>query len=636
MKLILFALSALLIPFSCFCAPKGEYAASGINPELLANANAVLRVYDKEVEIKSPTEVVIRKHYVVTVLKKQGAHYASCSESFSKLEKVEKLKGYIYDKDGVLQLKIRESDFSTDAVSVEPGYYDDEKERNYQCSNRECPYTVEFFTETKQIHTFFLPEWIVRPAYDVAVEESHYKLTAPSSFPVRYKSINGTLNAEISKEDEKNVYSWSVKDVKAERPEYLASEEFDGSPVLMVAAEEFMLGTYKGNTRSWKDFGKFIYDLNKDRDELTDEKKAEILQLVQNVSDPKEKISILYKYLQEHVRYVSIQYGVGGWQTLDAKFVCSNGYGDCKALSNFMNSILKVAGITAYQVVIYAGRHDAVKMPLDFVEPVFNHVILCVPLQKDTVWLECTSRDLPPGYLSSFTANRDALMITPEGGVVVHTPQYGLDVNVIAHKITGTLNSDGSMSLDMNNSYSGIPAEGLIGWSYLNEQQKDRFINSKFQFPSYTTSAYDLVRTDKPFLLHLDEKAGLSVQSAISKMGDYQLLNIDLDPVNLPFQVEAAERKKSFFLPAYCRILDTFELALPTTVFVKALPENMDAPSPFGACHWQIEEKNGKLIASRTIQLNKGEYKAEQYSDYEAWIDKLHGQKYYKVVLQNK
>jgi hypothetical protein len=119
-------------------------------------------------------------------------------------------------------------------------------------------------------------------------------------------------------------------------------------------------------------------------------------------------------------------------------------------------------------------------------------------------------------------------------------------------------------------------------------------------------------------------------------MGDYQLLNIDLDPVNLPFQVEAAERKKSFFLPAYCRILDTFELALPTTVFVKALPENMDAPSPFGACHWQIEEKNGKLIASRTIQLNKGEYKAEQYSDYEAWIDKLHSQKYYKVVLQNK
>jgi hypothetical protein len=636
MKRIVFTLSAVIASFLCFSAPKGDYAASNIDPALLANADAVYRISDEEVEIKSPSEVMIRKHYAVTVLNKRGAKYASCSESFSKLETVEKLRGYIYDKDGALKQKIKESDFGTIAVSLKPGYYDDDKAKEYNCSIREYPYTVEFFTETRQTHTFFLPEWIVRPAYDVAVEESHYRLTAPSDFKIRYKSFNATLNADISKDEDKNVYSWTSKDIKAERPEFLVSEEFEGSPVLMIAPEEFILGTYKGNMSSWKSFGKFLYDLNKDRDELTEDKKAEILQLIQNVTDPNEKISILYKYLQEHVRYVSIQYGVGGWQTLDAKFVCSNGYGDCKALSNFMYSILKVAGITAYPVVIYAGTHDAVKMPLDFVEQVFNHVILCVPLQKDTVWLECTSRDFPAGYLGSFTADRDALMVTPEGGVVVHTPGYGLDVNVIAHKITGILNTDGSMNLQMNNFYSGIPAEGLIGWSYLNEQEKDRFINSKFQFPSYTTTAYDLVRTDKAFLLHLNEKAGLAVQGAISKMGDYQLLNIDLDPVRLPFQIEATERKKSFYLPACWQILDTFEITLPPAASVKALPEDMDAPSPFGECHWRIEERNGKLFAARTIQVNQGEYKAEQYSDYEAWIDKLHSQRYYKVVLQSK
>jgi hypothetical protein len=134
----------------------------------------------------------------------------------------------------------------------------------------------------------------------------------------------------------------------------------------------------------------------------------------------------------------------------------------------------------------------------------------------------------------------------------------------------------------------------------------------------------------------LDEKAELSVDNATSKMGDYRLLNLDLDPVRLPFQVGVTERKKSFSLLTSYQTLDTFEIALPSNVSILSLPEDMNFSSPFGLCHWKVEEKNGKLLASRAIQLYKGEYKAEQYSDYETWIDKLHSQKYYKVVLQSK
>ena len=47
--------------------------------------------------------------------------------------------------------------------------------------------------------------------------------------------------------------------------------------------------------------------------------KAEILKLIEGASTNLEKIEILYRYLQENTRYVSVQLGIGGWQTFDAR-----------------------------------------------------------------------------------------------------------------------------------------------------------------------------------------------------------------------------------------------------------------------------------------------------------------------------
>ena len=48
------------------------------------------------------------------------------------------------------------------------------------------------------------------------------------------------------------------------------------------------------------------------------------------------KAEALYRYLQERMRYVSIQYGVGGFQPFSAKDVDKWNYGDCKARNNFV------------------------------------------------------------------------------------------------------------------------------------------------------------------------------------------------------------------------------------------------------------------------------------------------------------
>ncbi|WP_315822798.1 hypothetical protein [Paraflavitalea speifideaquila] len=86
-----------------------------------------------------------------------------------------------------------------------------------------------------------------------------------------------------------------------------------------------------------------------------------------------------------------------------------------------MYAALKAVGVKSYPALISA---DYNKEPLDPSFPMsgFNHVILCVPQPKDSIWLECTSKTNDFGVLGSFTENRNALLITEDGGALVTTP----------------------------------------------------------------------------------------------------------------------------------------------------------------------------------------------------------------------
>ena len=58
-----------------------------------------------------------------------------------------------------------------------------------------------------------------------------------------------------------------------------------------------------------------------------------------NETDPIEKAKIVYKYMQEKTRYISVQVGIGGFKPMLAKDVDRLGYGDCKALSNYTKAL---------------------------------------------------------------------------------------------------------------------------------------------------------------------------------------------------------------------------------------------------------------------------------------------------------
>jgi transglutaminase-like putative cysteine protease len=380
---------------------------------------------------------------------------------YDRLRKITVFDGTLYDANGQQLKKVKNKDIK-DYSAVQNNMLDDNRIKVYDFNYRVYPYTVEYEVEIKFNNTYIFPAWVPLSSEELSVEGSSYTLIVPLNYIVRHKAFNYKGEPESTTEKNKKVMKWKVSGLSAIKIPYASPQWNELTTMVFFAPSDFEMEGYKGNASTWQEFGKFSLALNTGRDKLPETISQKVRELTNGVAEPKEKIKVLYNFLQQNTRYISIQLGIGGLQPFEASFVAQKGYGDCKALSNYMYSLLNAAGIKSYYTLVNGGRDISDKyMVEDFPSDQFNHVILCVPLSRDTMWLECTSQTEAAGYMGGFTGNRKALLITENGGVLVATPRYGLKENTQLRTIKAKLEADGTLKMDIAASYKGVQQDFL-------------------------------------------------------------------------------------------------------------------------------------------------------------------------------
>ncbi|MBO9684270.1 MAG: DUF3857 domain-containing protein, partial [Flavisolibacter sp.] len=515
--------------------------------------------------------------------------------------------------------------------------FDDNRVKVLDFTNQFYPYTVEFETEVKYNNTYMLPDWFPQQNEKLSVESSSYSFIAPADYTIRFKAFNYEGLPSSSVEKNKQIKTWKVTGLAAVKKLFASPTWNELTPSVYFAPSKFEMEGYKGNGSTWQDLGKFPLALNQGRDKLPDDIIQRVADLTKNINDEKEKIRVLYNYLQQNTRYISIQLGIGGLQPFEASFVAKKGYGDCKALSNYMYSLLKAAGIKSHYTLVKGGRDlDDKYLVEDFPSDQFNHIILCVPLSKDTVWLECTSQTESAGYMGDFTGNRKALLITEDGGKLVSTPHYGIKENIQVRIIKGKINSEGALVMNVTTNYKCLQQDEKS--ALINQLSKDKvrkYLQEDLELSTYEVSNFKYEQK-KNILPEIDEHLDVVVDNYATITGKRLFITPNILSRGGMKLSDEEERKVDFVLDYEFRDEDNYEIEIPEGYSLEAMPQDVALKTKFGSYSCTTKLDGNKIIYHRIREQFGGRFPARDQKELAKFFEDIYKADRARMVLVKK
>ncbi|WP_316777542.1 DUF3857 domain-containing protein [Pedobacter antarcticus] len=606
-----------------------KYDSSNIPADLSKNAAVVVRNEEQNVLVKNERSLVQTYSIVMTIMNAQGDYAASISEYYDPFSVLSNLKASLYDAKGVLVKTFKSTDFKDQSLISEGTLFDQYRKKQLTFLHSTYPYTIAYSFERTFDGYLTFPGWQPVSNFGQSVEKSSYTFQIPQQLTFRYKTSNG-LQTDSLQKDQKSSYSWTSSQIPAVLYEPYSTGVATITPWVKLSPDQFDFDRSKGTIRTWENMGSWIDQLNQNGQLLPEQTKIKIRSMIAGAKNDQEKIAILYQYLQSNTRYVGIQLGIGGFKPIAAEKVAAVNYGDCKALSNYMKSMLAVAGISSNLVVLGSGRPSLDSKFSSFTQA--NHMILCVPGKQDTTWLECTSNYKPAGYIGYANAGRQVLLIKSGGGELVGTPVFKPEDNTQRRTAEILLDESGAADIKINTSYAYAQYEDNL-YRMLEEPVNQRKkIIQELSIPNLELNNFSYQQPDKNLPV-INESISLKSSQLTTTGGGKIFLAMNLLNKKEFVPQKTDGRKTSFSLPYGYEDTDEIHFKLPVGFAAEFIPKDIELKSPFGTYSTKIVQKGNELIYTRKLLIRNSTYSASQYNNLVDFYKQIYQADKQKAVL---
>ena len=282
--------------------------------------------------------------------------------------------------------------------------------------------------------------------FSVPVYHEYFSVIVPTSrtLKVRYNKPE-IPKAKESTTGNYKIYEWDIKSIKAVEMEYTIPGWYE--PYQTISFSEY---------QSWAEVVQWalpFYALN-------DAQLAKIKNLYGEKIDATDDVSIVkaIRFVQDEVRYLGFEMGVGSYKPNSPDKVYNNRFGDCKDKSFLLTAILRSNGIDAYPMLVNTSY--TFKLPEQLPSPnAFDHCVVYINLLGNDYYIDPTI-SYQGGSINNIAFPRYKYgLIIREGETELHKIRETETPTLYINEVYTILKIGGLVNYNVSTEYNGSRAD---------------------------------------------------------------------------------------------------------------------------------------------------------------------------------
>ncbi len=462
------------------------------------------------------------------------------------------------------------------------------------------------------------------------VINASFTLSVPKDKKVRLKILNGQYNAfkarldpVVEEQGSSRIYRWHFKDVPQILPESSMPPYVEVNPTVLVSSFQ-----------SWQDIYDWWRPLAKDKIKADDAIKEKVAELTRGIAGETAKMAAIYDFCARDIRYVAVEYGDAGYEPHKAEDIFRNKYGDCKDQAILLVTMLKEAGFSAWPLLI--ATNEYFNLNEDFPAVLFNHCIAAVQVNDSVVFLDPTAETCSFGDLPSGDQDRDIFLVKEDGFVIMRTPFYPPEHNLLRNDVRIRVGSDEGIGVEKKIVTRGVYDQAQRYWLlYTPPQLVREAIGERIQDVSIGAQLVD-------YTVKNLETLGIPVELGYSFRGPEYFTaagDLRITPQLAGMDTSLAAKDARVY-PIYFNTLNTQDttlvLEIPQGFSVHYIPRGIQEDSPWLKVLVEYAVEGNAIRFRQKVDFKKKIIPPGEYADFKVFMEKLAKTMKQRIVLQTK
>jgi len=406
--------------------------------EAYPQAGALVLLRDREIYVDQDGDVTTHGHLVLKILQVRAKDdYGDQSIRFNDAtHEVMIERAYTRMADGTWIEPEKDAFTLTSAPEVQwASAYSQVKQRNVSFPGLEVGAAIELQWTIKpkkeeKREEYYGGEWIFGMTEPILSQTFVLRL-APGKL-VNHRLLNSDLQPEIMLDKAEAVYAWRFKDMPQIINEPNRVSTADLAPRLLWTS-----------FHAWDGLGKYIGSRFWSRVDTAAQAGAAVTELVpQRPVNKDDLVRDLCIAVQRKIRNVNLNLGQAGYEPNTADKVWEHRYGETRDKAVLLCALLRHSGVNSFPVLVMGRNVEFVDLPA---LPQFHRVILAVPREKDTLYVDPMAQDCRFGDIPFLDTYGQSCLLTGEKTAFVRVPCGTIANRTAVTYVDAKLQADGTL-----------------------------------------------------------------------------------------------------------------------------------------------------------------------------------------------